>query len=125
MVIKYRYFGALTEDAPVGELESNALIVVEDRDTTTEKDERWMDLRTKIVAGQVELSPDPVLRSDLLSARKRYTANGIKVDLPLTRDGRHADYAPALNLAVAKAASGPGWADLLTDWKSRGGATVY
>ena len=99
--------------------------VVEDRDTTTEKDERWMDLRTKIVAGQVELSPDPVLRSDLLSARKRYTANGIKVDLPLTRDGRHADYAPALNLAVAKAASGPGWADLLTDWKSRGGATVY
>jgi hypothetical protein len=106
--------------------EESRLTVITDSDTTVQKDQRWLDLRNRVISGQVELSPDPTVRADLLSARKRLTANGTKIDLPITRDGRHADFAPALNLAIGKAAQGPGWAEILTAWRANNkGAPVY
>jgi hypothetical protein len=56
----------------------------------------FMDLRTMVADRLVELPPDPVVRSDLLSIRKRVTQAGLAIDLPKTSDGRHADYAAAL-----------------------------
>ena len=101
--------------------EDCGLTVTLDTDTTAEKDNRWIDFRGRVLSGAIELSPDEVLRSDLLSARKRLTPNGIKVELPVTRDGRHADFAPAVVLAVSKAAQAPGWVAQMQQWRRNGG----
>src|SRR5262249_24065275 len=72
-------------------------LTVYDRHVTAAlKMERFETLRTKITEGDFELPPDPALRADLLSARKRVTQNGISIELRRTSDGRHADYAMAL-----------------------------
>lgn len=75
--------------------------------TAPSKNEMFESLRVRISDGDVELGPDPQLRADLLSIRKRVTQNGIAIDLPRTADGRHADYAPALALAVSKGGPEP------------------
>lgn len=66
------------------------------------KVEMFENLRTRIADGDIELPPDPQLRADLLSIRKRVTNTGISIELPRTADGRHADYAPALALCLAQ-----------------------
>ncbi len=45
--------------------------------------------------------------ADLLSLRKRVTQSGISIELPRTADGRHADYAPSIALAVEKRSDEP------------------
>lgn len=67
--------------------------------TGPRKTELFESLRALISDGQLELSPDPGLRADLLGVRRRLTATGIAVELLTTADGRHADYAAALALA--------------------------
>jgi hypothetical protein len=69
--------------------------------TAQRKVELFQDLQTKIGEESIELPPDPVLRADLLSVRKRVTQNGIGIELPKTSDGRHADYAPAVALLAS------------------------
>lgn len=71
--------------------------------TTQEKFDAYSNLASLVRTGAIELSPDEVLRRDLLSVRKKRTQAGWTITLPLSRDGRHADYAPALTLAVSKA----------------------
>ena len=99
--------------------------VTQDMAPQAKKDAYGINLRTRILAGQVELPPTQgdgaVLRADLLSARKRLTPNGVKIEYPVTRDGRHADFAPALFLAMAKAAAGATWVDAMRNWRGRGG----
>lgn len=74
--------------------------LAEDTSTAARKVELFTSLRDKLADEAVELPPDPVLRSDLISVRKRITADGIKIDLPKTADGRHADYAPAVAMVL-------------------------
>jgi hypothetical protein len=57
-------------------------------------------LRAKLADGRVELPPDATLRADLLSVRKRVTQSGVRIELPRTSDGRHADFAPAIALVL-------------------------
>jgi hypothetical protein len=75
--------------------------------TAQKKVELFENMRTKIAEGDVELPPDPVLRSDLLSIRKRVTQSGISFELPKTADGRHADFAPAVALVLAQHVDAP------------------
>jgi hypothetical protein len=49
--------------------------------------------------GRLEVPPDRQFVSDLLSAKKRVTSNGVTLILPRSGDGRHADYVPPLGLA--------------------------
>lgn len=65
--------------------------------------EMYLALRTIVSTGALELPPDKVLRQDLAGLRRKVTANGVRVELPHTADGRHADYAPAVTLAVEHA----------------------
>ena len=65
--------------------------------------ELFGNLATHFAQGVVELPPDAVVRSDLLSVRKRVTQSGIAIVLPTSSDGRHADYAPAAALAIDRA----------------------
>jgi hypothetical protein len=75
--------------------------------TAPRKVELFEDMRAKIAQGDIELPADSVLRSDLLSVRKRVTQSGITFELPRTADGRHADYAPALALVLAQHVDAP------------------
>lgn len=49
----------------------------------------------------LELPPDPMLRQDLVSTRKRATMAGYRVLLAKTADGRHGDFVPPLALFAA------------------------
>ncbi len=65
----------------------------------------FTNLATLVHAGAIELPPDRVFKADLLSVRKRATANGYTIVLPKTGDGRHADFAAALALVVFASSS--------------------
>lgn len=68
--------------------------------TQAENTEWFLELARRMASFEVVLPPDPVLRSDLLRTRKRVTQTGVAITLPLTADGRHCDYAPALARVV-------------------------
>lgn len=63
---------------------------------------RYLAIRTRLDSGEIELPPVAKLRTDLLHLRKRVTPGGMAVDLPMTSDGRHCDYAPALMLVLSR-----------------------
>ena len=71
---------------------------------STERDARYGKLKALAANGELELPPDPTLRTDLIALRQRATAGGVRIELPRTADGRHCDFAPAVALAVAQAA---------------------
>lgn len=77
-----------------------------DKATAASKLEDWTRFQTLMHNDAIELSPDPVLRRDLLSVKRRVTQSGSTIVLPRTSDGRHADLAAALCAAIA-AASAP------------------
>ena len=104
--------------AEIGEMAG--ITVTQDDATSAEKAKRWLDFKTRVLGGRVELAPEPMLRADLLSVRKRLTPDGMRFELPVTRDGRHADYAPAVVLAVEKAAAEPSWVHSMNQWRARG-----
>ncbi len=70
--------------------------------TSTERTKRYMTLRTMFELGDVELPPDPIVRQDMQRVVRRYTNNGITIDLAKSNDGRHADYAPAICMALTR-----------------------
>ena len=61
----------------------------------------YADLETRVRTERIELPPDRQVQGDLLAVRKRPTHNGVMYVLPKTGDGRHADYAAALSLALS------------------------
>jgi hypothetical protein len=69
-----------------------------------ERDLPYQQLHTLLANGDVELPPEPMLRTDLLAVQQRATAGGVKIYLPQTANGRHCDYVPAVALAVTYAA---------------------
>ncbi len=74
--------------------------------------EMFDNLRFYMQTGRVELVDDALLRSDLQGVRKRITQNGVTIVLPQTGDGRHADYAPSVALALAHPPMPPDVPDL-------------
>ncbi|HEY4117392.1 MAG TPA: hypothetical protein VGM56_06030 [Byssovorax sp.] len=79
--------------------------------TTQERVELFESLRTLVAQGLVELPPVEALRADLLSVRKRVTQRAVSIELPRTGDGRHADFAPSVALAVKLAKAGDAFAE--------------
>jgi hypothetical protein len=78
----------------------------EDTLTAGRKLQLFEDLRTRVLDGEVELPPDDQVRADLLALRKQITRNGPTIEIPRV-GGRHADYAPAVAMAIDRAASAP------------------
>jgi hypothetical protein len=78
-----------------------------DKATGASKLEDWTDLATLLHSDQIELSPDPTLKRDLLSVKRRVTTSGATIVLPRTSDGRHCDTAAALCAALKHAAHEP------------------
>jgi hypothetical protein len=75
--------------------------------TQVGKLELYESLGTRFNVGEIEIPPDPVVRNDLLSVRRKVTPNGFVIVLARTPDDRHADYAPAIALAVSHATLEP------------------
>jgi hypothetical protein len=69
--------------------------------------QKFLAIRTQMDLGKVELPPVPHVRTDLLHVRKRVTPTGVTVDYPMTSDGRHCDFGPALMLVLTKALPEP------------------
>jgi len=64
---------------------------------------RYEDLQMKLSDDEIELPRNLQMRADLLAVTQRQTtAGGFTVHLPETSDGRHADYAPSVTLALHK-----------------------
>lgn len=83
------------------------LELVEYVTTAETKLSMFEELRSAIARECFELAPDPVVRADLLSVRKRVTQAGVAIHFPTTSDGRHADYAPAIALVHKLASTAP------------------
>jgi hypothetical protein len=67
--------------------------------------DRWEQaarFRADLLEGRLEMHPHPVLREDVLRARRTTTMQGVRLDLPTGGDGRHCDFVPSLMLATAQ-----------------------
>jgi hypothetical protein len=62
---------------------------------------RYESLITWLSDHEVDLPPDRQLRADLLAVQQHLTSNGFTIRMPQTPDGRHADYAPSVTLALS------------------------
>jgi hypothetical protein len=78
------------------------LSVVIEPTTQTSKHTMYENLATWLADGALEIPPDPQIRADLLAVRRKLTVSGFTIQLPTTGDGRHADYAPAVALALTR-----------------------
>jgi hypothetical protein len=65
-------------------------------------------LRMRVLGATFELHPDPYVKGDLLAVRKVVTNQSQRIALPITADGRHCDYAPAVALLNHVATNGGG-----------------
>lgn len=78
-------------------------------------------LRARAADKLIEIPADPVVRGDLMSVRKWVTRNGLSIELQLTPDGRHADYAAMLGLLVLKSSGSSGdWVNAMRRARARG-----
>lgn len=75
--------------------------------TAARKFELYEGLRLKFELGEIELSPDPRVRNDLKRVIKKVTQDGYRIELPITPDGRHCDFASSTMLALAYPISPP------------------
>jgi len=75
------------------------LTLVEAPWTLGRKIEAFESLRADLAANNVELPPDPVMKTDLLQVKKRLTRSGISLEIPEI-NGRHCDYAPAVAMLL-------------------------
>lgn len=69
----------------------------------SERDAAYAALGTAIANGPEAIELAPNVSSDLKSIRRIVTPNGMRIQLPITPDGRHADFAPSVALAVLAA----------------------
>lgn len=77
----------------------SGLYVYQVEQTSHEQTEIYLRMQSDMMHGKFELPNDPQLLSDLRHLTKRTTQTGLAIHLPVTSDGRHCDYAPALMLA--------------------------
>jgi hypothetical protein len=75
--------------------------IVQAKMTENEKTGRWLAIRTKLLEGELEFAPEPLLVSDLKRIKRKVTQGGTSISLPQTADGRHCDYAPSILLVLS------------------------
>lgn len=68
--------------------------------TKANKYKLYASVGVRLDSAYLSLPPIPEMRQDLLNVKRRVTADGVKVVLPETNDGRHCDYAAMLALLV-------------------------
>jgi len=86
---------------PAADGSSRSISLTEENRTREDRYDAMKTLQLMVEDRRLEFPRDPVLKQDLVRVRRRVTAAGIKFVLPRSGDGhRHADYVPALELAM-------------------------
>lgn len=102
----YRISALLTDQWSIDTLRPLAsdagLGLIEETLTANRKYELFDGLRSRIIDKTLELAPNQVLLRDLGSVQKVVRQQTLGIELPTGSDGRHADYAIALALAVSR-----------------------
>ena len=80
----------------------NGINIAQWRYVERERAEKYLSIRTRLDAGEIELPPTPKMRTDLMHIRKRVTPTGMGIVLPMTSDGRHCDWGPTLMLVLTR-----------------------
>jgi hypothetical protein len=75
--------------------------------TAKNRTEQFLDVAQEIAAGTLELPDDPLVLNDLASAYRNNTSSGSSIALPVSSDGRHADFFPPIAMALSKCKAGP------------------
>jgi hypothetical protein len=83
--------------------------------------EMYDAFRLRVLSRGIELHPDPELQADLLAVRKLVRRSKVTMDLPVTGDGRHCDYAPAIVLLNEVASRAPSLAHAMKVLEEHGG----
>lgn len=81
--------------------EQEGISISEAYSTQGDTIERAERLRVLLESKRLELSPDRTLRADLLRVRRKVNQKNTTLAMPVTADGRHCDYVPALGLCLA------------------------
>jgi hypothetical protein len=83
-----------------------------DKPTAAERLARYEGLLLRFLDHAIELPRDATVRADLLAIRRRISANAGAwlITMAVSADGRHADFAPSIALALERAAEDAGGA---------------
>lgn len=65
------------------------------------------NIRILLENERLELPPNRALRADLLRVKRKVNRNTTVMNMPVTADGRHCDFVPALRLCTTYPPSGP------------------
>lgn len=94
--LEWVYSDQWAADAFVDLADAEGFDIVIEEHGTAEMTKAYLDFAADMQAGNIIIPDHPTMLRDLVVLKKRSVANGIKIVLPLTPDGRHADYAPSL-----------------------------
>lgn len=70
--------------------------------TEQQRTEMYLKVRTLLLEGKVSLPAVANVRTDLLRIKRKVTPSGIRIDLPLSSDGRHCDWGPTIMLGLSR-----------------------
>jgi hypothetical protein len=87
--------------------EQEGITIAEACTTQNDNVERVENIRVLLESKRLELTPDRVLRADLLRVRRKVNQKNTTMAMPVTADGRHCDFVPALGLCLAFPPTGP------------------
>ena len=93
------------------------LDIIEFPATRASNNEGYLELARRFELGEIEIPNVPNLISDMRRLRKKTTAQTFYIDLPITSDGRHCDFAPALMRAAQRDTYQPQAKDERPQWK--------
>jgi hypothetical protein len=106
------------------------IAVLVDKPTAAERLARYEGLLLRFLDNAIELPLDSTVRADLLAIRRRISANAgaFLITMAVSADGRHADYAPSIALALERAAvddAMPAWVTAMNRWRADGAKTMF
>lgn len=95
--------------------EQEGVEILEAYTTQADVTTRTENIRLLLESERLELSPNRAMRADLLRVKRRVNRNATVMNMPVTADGRHCDFVPALGLCIAYPPSGPVFSTTVRD----------
>lgn len=108
--------------------ETAGITLVLDERNETEKANGFTRLKdaSEATPPRLSLPPDPFVRKDLLGTKRKLTPQGgMKPEFTKTADGRHCDYAPAIERARHAATTATRWGRAMDEVDKRDGKWVH
>lgn len=87
--------------------EQEGIRIAEAFATQEDNVQRVENIRLLLESSRLQLSPDRMLRADLLRVRRKVNQKNTTMAMPVTADGRHCDFVPSLGLCLQYPPSSP------------------